>query len=528
MLRQVIQFIFHSPRPIVKRLFLSFLSAVLLALPFRNPNLWLFAWFGFVPLFFAIKEQSKGKVFFLAYFTGVVFWLSAIYWLTNVTIAGYIILSSYLALYFGIFGSLLSFYSILNTQYSILFIPAAWACLEYIRAYLLTGFPWALLGYSQYQNLPVMQIADIGGAYAVSFLVIMVNTLIYNTARIAYRALSKSKIDLSPRFCLIPIFVLFLSIGYGFLRLNSIHNTQYPILKVSLVQPNIAQDIKWDPALKDKTLNKLFLLTEKAAQEEPGLIIWPETSVQDFLMIKKGNYYNPGYLSDFIAGLGRPFLTGIITVLTGNDYEALFFNSAVLFSGNGEVLERYDKLHLVPFGEYIPLRKKLPFIEKIVPIDDFSRGKEYTVFEPPAISQRLPVKFSTLICFEDVFGNLARNFAKRGARFLVNITNDAWFMDTAEPYQHLAASVFRAVENRVSVVRSANTGISCFIAPSGRIKSRVSDYKGKDTFVAGHLTDVVVCSSSGSIYTEYGDAPVFLCFIVLLSLMAYKARKAQI
>lgn len=497
----------------LRNIWLCVLSAVLLVLPFAIPNLWIFAWIGFVPLFMAVQGKSKPKAFLLTYFSGVIFWLGTIYWLTNVTVAGYVVLSLYLALYFGIFGFFISFYSILNTRYSILFISAFWVVLEYLRGHLLTGFPWALLGYSQYKNLPIIQIADITGAYGVSFLVMMGNVLIYRVTGYGVRGKRERQKNLTAVFLLLCVLV------YGYYKIYFLSRIPYPVsrtpIKVSLIQPNIPQELKWNTAAKEDIIKKYFRMTQEALKDSPDLIIWPESAVQDYLVIEKEGYANAGYLVDFTQEINKPLLLGMVGLDSQN-----FYNSAVLFSQDGEIVQRYDKLHLVPFGEYIPLRAALPFLEVVVPIGDFTAGREYVVFETSnALSgtgqkPETRNKFSVLICFEDVLPNLARNFVKKGAGFLVNITNDAWFGDTPEPYQHLAASVFRAVENRVSVVRAANTGVSCFISPQGDIYSKVSNGKKKNTFVEGYISDTVYLSAGSSIYNKYGDVFIWLCFLI--------------
>ncbi|MEK6714422.1 MAG: apolipoprotein N-acyltransferase [Candidatus Omnitrophota bacterium] len=499
---------------LVKELLACILSAVLLILPFANSALWLFAWFGFVPLFFAIENKSKGRAFFLSYLTGLIFWLGTIYWLVHVTLLGLILLSLYLALYFGLFGILISSYALSPITYNLFAIPSLWVALEYLRGHLLTGFPWALLGYSQYQNLPIIQIADITGAYGVSFLLMMGNTVIYKVIgnRLWVEG-KKNKIAI-----LLSSMLLVLTLSYGYSHLNLLPTTyNLSPIRISLIQANIPQELKWSPAAKEDIVNKYFRLTREILQARPDLIIWPETAMQDYLIIDKQGYSNIDYLSNFVRELKVPFLLGVVAVENED-----FYNSAVLFSKEGGILQRYDKLHLVPFGEYIPLRAVLPFLEAVVPIGDFTAGREYTIFKSPVTRPtpnrgcpESPVKFSVLICFEDVFGELARNFVKKGADFLVNITNDAWFGDTSEPYQHLSASVFRAVENRVSVLRAANTGVSCFISPQGKIKTCVADKKGKQTFIDGHITGNIFIAKVRSIYNKYGDVFVLACFIVV-------------
>jgi apolipoprotein N-acyltransferase len=172
----------------------------------------------------------------------------------------------------------------------------------------------------------------------------------------------------------------------------------------------------------------------------------------------------------------------------------------------------------VPFGEYIPFKKIFAFLETVVPIGDFTRGKEYTVFNLPLVSHSLPLPFSTLICFEDIFPELATQFVKRGAGFLVNITNDAWFRKSSSPYQHLAASVFRAVENRLFLVRAANTGVSAFINPVGKIVSLVADNAGKAIFISGYRTETISVGTDKkpTFYTSHPKGFILLCLILVV------------
>lgn len=536
-------------------IFFSVLSAILLSLSFCRFNLGALAWFALVPLFFVlenkprtilasldppaikrggkprtflqndkqsskkVRAKSKWRVFLLFYLSGVIFWFGTIYWLIHVTLPGMIILSLYLALYFGFFGLFIKSYELrvrsgwrVGRSYGLLFIPSLWVCLEYIRGHLFTGFPWAILGYSQYKNLPIIQIADIVGVYGVSFLIVMVNLTIYFIVRQrihvaewgAFVVREKKKYSL-------PLLCVFIVLSYGYYRLKpATGDRQLAATKISVIQGNIPQELKWEVLAKEKIVEKYFWLTKMALRDNPDFIIWPETALPDYLMIEKKEYSNIESLRDFLREINAPLLAGMVSVKDNN-----FYNSAVLFSKTGDILNRYDKLHLVPFGEYIPLRKIFSFLEAFVPIGDFRQGKEYAVFNhQPKDRRHQPINFSILICFEDIFPELSRRFVDRGANFLINITNDAWFMDTAQAYQHLAASVFRAVENRVSVVRSANTGVSCFILPSGRIKLRLSDDKGKDTFIAGHITDVISKNLKLSIYNRYGDIFVLLCFLI--------------
>jgi len=497
----------------LKELSFCFFSALLLVFSFPTIDFWLFAWFAFVPLFFALEHKSKTKAFFLAYFTGIIFWSVTIYWLVHVTLLGTVILILYLSLYFGFFGLIIaSVNSELRTP-NLVFIPSLWVLLEYVRGHLFTGFPWALLGYSQYLNLPIIQIADITGAWGVSFLVMMVNVVIYSVS--GYRlAVSGIKI----KYILLPILCLATALIYGFYKLSRAPRTQHPAsVRISVVQGNISQELKWDPLARDYIVEKYTRLTKEASKENPDLIIWPEAANPDVWGL---DLVGLEEFSSLTKKIKIPLLLGAV-VEDGEQY----FNSALLIDAGGKMISRYDKLHLVPFGEYIPLRRMLPFLETIVPIGDISAGREYTIFKITNPKSQIPNKsqitnfkvtnnFGVLICFEDLFPELSRQFIKKGAHFLVNITNDAWYKKTPASYQHFQASVLRAVENRAFLVRSANTGVSGFIGPNGKIISLVRDEFGKNIFVDGYQTqEVAMAQESPPFYTVYGDVFIFLLFV---------------
>lgn len=488
----------------VAGLSLSIFSALLLAVTFSLDRLWILAWVSFVPLFFALRNKSAKKAFFLAYLSGFVFWGCAIYWLINVTLFGQIILVFYLALYFGIFGLLLTSFPGNRPCAFIFFAPCLWVVLEYLRSHLLTGFPWALLGYSQYTNLPVIQGADIAGVWLVSFLVMMVNAAIY--AGIRYRVPG-----IRLRHLLLPILCLAFTLIYGYYKLHHPPSTNHqPPFKVSVIQGNIQQGLKWDPGSREFIMERYFKLTSEALGDRPDLIVWPEAALP-VVLEEEPVYYER--LLRYSGSVATPLLFGAVTLRDG-----LYYNSALLLSKEGKLLDMYDKLHLVPFGEYIPLRKVFTFLETIAPIGDIARGKEYTLFDSKH-------RFAVLICFEDVFPELSRRFVRKGADFLINITNDAWFGKTTEASQHLAASVFRAVENRVNVVRAANTGISGFISPQGRITSLITDGMGNNIFVPGYLTGDIYINKQPAPYSYLGDYFVILCLAGTLCILFFSRRQ---
>jgi len=465
-----------------KSYLLCLLSAAILILPFIEGNLWIFAWVGFVPLFLALENKSNGKAFLSAYLSGIVFWSGTIYWLANVTVIGYILLVLYLALYFGFFGLIISRPYLLSTTYYLLLVPALWVIFEHIRSYLFTGFPWALLGYSQYKNLVAIQIAGITGAWGVSFIVMMVNVLIYKLkTRNSKVKTQKQKPFLFRNEYAIACLVLIFSFSYGVYKLRHRapdHGSR--TLRISVVQGNIPLAQKWNPEEKAPIIKKYFALTEGALKDSPDLIVWPEATSPCYLGEEKWCF---NWISDFAGRARLPLLMGTVSYA-----EEFYYNSAILIDKTGEITQKYDKIHLVPFGEYVPLRRILTFVQTIASLGDMTPGRNYTVFAIPNQTIDAVNKFSVLICFEDAFPELSRRFAKEGAEFLVNITNDVWFGRSPCPYQHLAASVFRAVENNLFMVRCANTGASAFIHPTGKIISSVRDGRNNEIFIAGYKT----------------------------------------
>ena len=439
------------------------LSALLLIFSFPNFNLSLLAFIGFIPLFFAIENKTPKKVFLISYITGFIFYLGTLYWLYHVTTIGLIGLCLCLAFYFGIFGIAIS-------RFGILIAPIVWIILEYIQSHLFTGFGWLLLGYSQYKNLLLIQIADFSGVYGVSFVIMMTNAAIY-------RALKKSFTEI-----IIAGLVLAVVFGYGMTQSKIVEPGNS--INISVIQGNIPQELKWDPEAQAMIIEKYVALTKMSALDNPDLIVWPETSFPGFFEIDRE-------MTDKVLNLAReikiPILAGVNT-----ERDERYFNSAVLISGEGKIMDKYDKIHLVPFGEYVPFSDKFPALRKLIfgELGEFTPGKEFKVFVGNGRDRSLQAKFGVLICFEDIFSELAKEFVKNGAKFLIVITNDAWYGKSGAAYQHAACSVFRAIENRVPIVRCANTGYSCFIDSKGKIYDSVEEKKSH-LFITGYKTSII-------------------------------------
>jgi apolipoprotein N-acyltransferase len=352
--------------------------------------------------------------------------------------------------------------------------------------------------------------ADHFGAYGVSFLIVFVNTAIFLTIK------SMMLREYRVSYLAIALTFVFLADAYGIVTLKSGHSGES--IKVAVVQGNIPQDEKWDRKFRQAILARYEKLTVEATAFKPDLVVWPETSVPAFIELDPNV---SGRIEALARSLNLPVLVGAPRSEASGPNE-VYYNSAVLFGRAGKFVARYDKLHLVPFGEYVPFKKLLSFVERFAPspIGDFSGGKSSTVFsfflerhsDDAYARRRLfkNVKFSCLICFEDIFPELARDFVKRGAGFLVNITNDAWFGRTSAAYQHAQNSVFRAVENRVPVVRAANTGLSCIIDQKGEMIASVRS-GGKELFVAGVAAGAITPARAFTFYNRYGDLFAYAC-----------------
>ncbi len=489
------------------KLVLPIISSVLLILTFPRFNLEFLAWIALIPLFFALENKNIKQRFAIGYLFGLIFFSGILYWLIYVTVPGAIILVLLLSFAPAIFCILYRPSSIVHRS-SVLVIPSAWVITEYLRTYLFTGFPWALLGHSQYLNLPVIQISDITGSYGVSFIIVLVNFCIYTIIK----KLPNKKI-----FATLGISILIVTVFYGFYRLNQKY--MIPPIKVAVVQGNIPQSMKWDRTYEKFILDKYESITLEAQEGKPDIIIWPETSVPGILGRDK-------HIFNRVTNLARSIDADLL-IGTIREIDSKFYNSATLVSKKGKILGSYDKLHLVPFGEYVPLEKYIPWFRNIIdkPIGDFEPGTEFkllkvkteeaSVIGDSIIKGSRFYRFGTLICFEDIFPNLARRFVKKGACFLVNITNDAWFGKTGAPYQHVQSSVFRAVENRIPVIRSANTGVSCFIDQKGSIIDTVKK-DGEEIFVDGYTQRNIYPLRISTVYTRFGDIFCYICFAIFI------------
>ena len=411
----------------------------------------------------------------------------------------------YLGAYSGIFCFFLSYFN--KSKFpNWLAAPFIWVSLEYIRAHLLTGFPWASLAYSQSQFISVIQIVDITGIYGLSFLIVFINVSLFLLLNHFYSFQAEKIKPAILRINIITAIFLFLAtIGYGHWKIfyHKNHTGKKP-LKVALLQGNIDQNHKWDMNYQQKVYETYQEMTLDSAKENPGLIVWPEAATPFYF--SSNEVYQKKLLR--LGKESKSFILFGSPRYTRTDKNTTSFNSAFLISPEKKVLGQYDKMHLVPFGEYVPFKNLLFFVDKMVTgIGDFGSGTEFSVFSLPEW------QFSVLICFEVIFPDQVRRFVKTGAEFLVNITNDAWFGKSAASYQHISMVIFRAIENRRPVIRAANTGITGIINNRGEVIAQA------DIFIRDKIAGEIFPEKNyQTVYTRYGD---IFAILVILCTMAY-------
>jgi len=503
------------------RIVAALASGLMLTGAFPNLELSWLAWGALAPLFLAVSGTPAGIGFRLGFIAGLVHYLTLMYWLAHTMttyggLSGYLavpilfLLAAYLALFPASFVWIIA-RSRPTPFFSLIMIPSAWAGLEYVRSFFLSGFPWEILGYSQYRLLSLIQVVDIVGPYGVSFLIVAVNTSLALVIgclgrRNWYGRPVSGRIIFASTITLAILTVAVVMYGDRRIRFIEAELNQAPRRTVAAIQGNIPQDVKWDPQFQQATTSEYIQLSETFKTTTVDLVVWPESATPFYL------YNNPLLTRMVTAGIndiGTDFLIGSPSALNRGG-KVIYFNSAYLIDNLGRPLEKYDKAHLVPFGEYVPFKRYLPFLGKMVAqVGDFEAGPAGKTLKWG--DQRLGV----LICYELIFPELARRQVKNGASLLVNLTNDAWYGRTSAPYQHFSMAVFRAVENKRALVRAANTGITGFIDPVGRIQQTTGLFETAAIHQPVHLIDV------GTIYTRWGDVFAKACLITVAVLALY-------
>lgn len=547
-------------------------SGLLCTACFPPFNLWWICWFALTPLLAAIwfsdnRWRFRGlRDLLLGYVAGLAFFWTVFYWLTTVTGLGWFLLQFYLAIYFAIWawlagmlrppggrcsviasppssvvirsrqsatlhrlssavsGSAVSPWlkSTTNLRLALL-LACAWVSQELLRGVIFSGFGWNTLGIALHSQWPLIQVAEITGVAGLSFVIVFANVIaITSVRRFVLEAQTSFR---RPHFDLTLTLIGLVAIGmFGVRAAHVVHETKP--LRVALVQANIAREQKFDVTFAQQIFEQFRRLSLPAVETNPraDLVVWPESSTPAPVLADEATFQ---FVTGFAASAQADLLLGTIDL---EDRDA--YNAALLVSPAGR-LQLYRKVHLVPFGEYIPGRQTVPFLAQIVGEqvpEDFAFGKAYTVF-----TLTDGVQVAPLICFEDTIGNLTRHFVLGGAALLVNLTNDGWFLRSAGSQQHLANAVFRCVETRRPMVRAANTGVTCVVNSFGRVTQMLTDETGSQ-FTEGVLTSEVAVPASGELtfYVRHGEVFAYACCVIAALTLAYivvfarKRRRAAV
>lgn len=494
---------------------------LVLALP-GGGGLWPLLVFACVPFLVCINRGSGRQAFLFGFFFGTVHFLVQLYWIVFVighygglplyfSVPALLLLCLYLAVYYVVFAMLARrFVARFSPFICLWLIPAVWVAMDYLRSVVFSGFPWMDLGYGMADVSLLMQSADIWGHHGLTFIIVLLNTF--------FALLLLHKKELRSRTAMAVSLVLLLVVtgSYSVWRMQNIESQLVTAasLNVGVVQGNIDQGQKWDPTRQGTTV-KTYIEQSRLlmrADVVPDLLLWPETALP---------FYPLGHpllspISQFLQDEQVMLLTGSPwyerDFLSGNAIK--FYNSSLLFNTYGKLVARTSKSHLVPFGEYVPFKKFLPFIAPLVEgVGDFIPGE---IADPPACKNG---RIGVLICFESVFPDIARKWVDTGANLLVNITNDAWYGKSSAPYQTLAMTRLRAVETRRSIVRSANTGFSAFIDPLGRTQEE------SPLFVNWQRTGRVALMEQRTVFVRGGFAFPLLCLTLTLIATVFVMRK---
>ncbi len=534
--------------------FAAICSGVLYAACFAPFNLTWFCWIALTPLIAAVwfsgaeSRSSWLRNLLLGYVAGLTFFWIVFFWLTTVTVLGWFVLEFYMAIYFalwawfcgllrprerkkraaaGKWGKMLvqartaaapkqsPWVKSTNNVLLAFLLAAAWTSLEWLRGWVFSGFGWNGLGVALHDNWPLIQIAELTGVAGLSFTVAFANVIFLTTA---YRLVVEARTRvMRPHFDFTFTMAAIVGVLVFGLRATQVSPPAKP-LRVAAVQSNVPQQQKFDPQFTRKIFDRFRRLSEIALRSNPppDLLVWPESSMPGPVLLDQESYK---FVMDLAVSAETDLLLGTIDEENGDVY-----NAALLVSDGGERVQVYRKVHLVPFGEYVPLRHTVPLLAKIVGDQvpgDFQPGKEHTVFT----LTNSEVHVAPLICFEDTIGELTRRFVlptetSPGANLLVDVTNDGWFQHSAGSHQHLANAIFRCVETRRPMLRAANTGVTCFINQFGRVTQELRDETGS-TFTEGVLTGEIKIPTEFELtfYARHGELFAKACMAVTVFTM---------
>lgn len=517
------------------------------------PNLGFLAWVSLVPLFVTIRNTGPRKSFLYTFLASVIFYGISLYWLytalnTYGHLEGYVsvavlallivVLASYISLA-PMFAAFVEKKTGVNRFWT---LPLFWVVCEIARNYgPCNGFPWGNITNSQYAYLPIIQIVDIIGVYGLTYIMIAVNVCVADVSRsgvLASMHLPASSLGGSDvegaetptrqhvmTKILFACTLLIFTIVYGYFRIHYIDKQQsvWPSIRVALIQGNIPQEDKWRPGLESEQLEPYKKFTKTLENSNVNLIVWPEASYPWTVSTSKENLPPEMLgLNNFKNNKGPYLLMGGLTLRAGEGGHLeqaegrYLYNSMLLLDNSGDILGRYHKVHLVPFGEYVPYKKILFFAKKLTaPVGNFAEGR---ILEPLFTDN---YQIAGLVCYEDLFPEIARALVKNGANFIAVITNDAWYGRSSAAFQHLAISVFRAVENRRFMVKAANSGVTAVVDPVGRVISKTG------IFEDGMIVSGVKLGTGNSLYTKFGDWFAYACCLIAAFLIGWGLVKSK-
>lgn len=485
-------------------MYYAILSAFLLFLSFPQFDIWILGWIFTVPFLYGLRNRSGRSALVYGMVFGIHFAIFILYSISILTLPGFIVFVLYLSLFYGLCSYLITFIRDRTNLREFVIFPVVWVVMEEVMSWGYMGFTLMNAGLSQHSFLPVIQVASITGVRGVSFIIVLFGSLIY-TSIIEKKWMDKLRYSgFALVFGAVVIFSGNLSIP------EFVSPEEGGDLKVGVVQGNIAQEVKWDTRFRqimlDRYLNKSRLLINR---DDVELIVWPETAIP---FIMEGSDQRFSEITEFLKRGDIYLLSGVQRKIIEDD-EAKSYNSAVMFDMKGQITTTYDKIHLVPFSETIPDMFKWKALDSYFEeASDFTPGKEEVIFDIGS------GKFGVLICFESIFSDMSGTLVRGGADFLIVITNDAWFGKTNMPYIHASASKFRAVENRIWVVRAANTGVSAFYDPAGR------ELMATDIYRSGTISGYIEFVKGDTFYSRYEfvfPATLISLFIFLLAYSIY-------
>ena len=496
---------------------LALISGLLLSFSFPPFDMFFMAWGAWLPLWVALRQTNWEGGFKLGYITGFTFTLTSLNWIANnsgtsfLVAAGSMIGSvAYMSLWFGLYAFIMSRVGHKLGTKGFWLAPIFWVSIEYLYSYhtFTLAFPWLSLALTQNFALPVQQFAEYGGIYAVSFWVVLINTLLFQLefGRITVR--TQQLVWGVLGFLIVGTFI------FGAVRMKVVSESNTETIRVGIVQSNLEPHEKWIRSLKSKHVDAIIAQTFKTIADSAVIIVWPESAIPAHLR----------YYPQFDRKIRRIVESEDVSILTGALHheeangEYLFYNSA-FFYYPGMPVAIYSKQALVPFAERLPLVDTFPVLKNLnFGQANFEPGKEALVH--PMGSREQVTDMGSLICYESANPYVFRQFMLNGADIMAIITNDAWLGRSLGPYQHLAAGRLRAIEHRVSVVRSAQTGISAMILPSGRLAA---------VLPLGEKGEIVYAAPLGlsrTFYTRHGDA--FALTILLLAALALMLTQLSI